>query len=372
MSFFKLNLRSKLGYINLMRKYVIILLILVSIAALMGCGGGPKYVRPDYSSFVWPGSPNPPKIKLLNVVMTDLDFRKRTAAEKMFGEEAFFYFKKPHDVAVDMNNNVLVSDTYRNKVFVLNFDKGAVGELFNPYGWGEVGGVATDNVNGLIGATSGNKVVILDQKSKKVLFTIGPGMDFVRPMGIAFDPVRKIIYVAATRKHELHSFDYQGNHLKQIAYRGTEPGDVYFPTDLAVDSEGRLYVVDTMNWRIDIFGPDGKYLRSFGTNGDTPGTFARPKGIAISNDGFVFVTDAAFGNFQVFDEKGQTYTYVGVPGTGFGMFNQPTGIAIGDDDKIYVVDQTNRRLQIFQYLSPRYLKEHPEEAKAGTNVTKSQ
>ena len=71
-----------------------------------------------------------------------------------------------------MNNNVLVSDTYRNKLFVLNFEKGTVGELFNPYGWGELGGVATDNVNGLIGATSGRDVVIFDQKHAHLGFAI--------------------------------------------------------------------------------------------------------------------------------------------------------------------------------------------------------
>jgi DNA-binding beta-propeller fold protein YncE len=331
----------------------------LAVALLWGCGGMKKFEKPDYSGYQWPPKPYPPQVKLLDIINTDLDIRVKTTSEVLFGERALFFFKKPQGIAIDMKGNVLVSDTYRNRVYVLDMEKGKVGELTNPYGWKSVAAVATDNVNGLLGATSGSVVNIFDQKSKKVVMTLGDIDKLIRPAGIAFDPDRKRIYIADSKKHEVHAYDYDGNHLALVA----DSTDVYYPIGVAVHpANGKIYVVDSMNFRVQVFNPDYSYDFSFGDHGDAPGMFARPKSIAINQEGLVFITDAAFGNFQIFRPDGRIFGFVGAPGARHGKFNQPQGIAIGNDDKIYVVDQTNRRIQIFQYLSDKYLQSHPEEA----------
>jgi DNA-binding beta-propeller fold protein YncE len=331
--------------------------VLLAVALLLGCGGIP-YEKPDLSGYVWPPKPYPTKVKLTNVVRTDLDIRAKTTSETLFGEQAVFAFKKPHGIAVDMEGNVFVSDSYMNRISVLNIEKGKIGHLYNPYGWNSLLAVATDNVNGLIGATSGSTVQILDQKSQKVVMTLGSAERLLRPAGIAFDPERNRIYITDSKKHEVHAYDYNGKHLKLVA----DDIDVYYPIGIAVHPNGKIYVVDSMNFRVNVFNPDYSYDFSFGEHGDMPGMFARPKYIAINQEGMVFITDAAFGNFQIFHPDGRIFGFVGSPGHGFGRFNQPQGIAIDNDDKIYVVDQTNRRLQIFQYLSDNYLQSHPDEA----------
>jgi DNA-binding beta-propeller fold protein YncE len=330
-------------------------------ALLWGCGGLPKHQKPDLSGYVWPHPPYPPLVKLVSVIRTDLDIRERTAAETFFGERANFSFKKPHGVAVDANGYLLVTDTYKHSVFVLNLEKGVVGQLHNPYGWSSITGIATDNVNGLIGVAKRGTVQIFDQKSKKIILTLGDGK-LAKPVGVAFDPNRKRIYVVDVKKHEVHAYDYAGNHLQRIASGGTGYDEVYYPLSVAVHPNGKIYVVDSMNFRVQVYNPDFSYDFSFGQHGDLPGMFARAKDIAISQDGMLFITDAAFGNFQIFRPNGKIFGYVGVPGSGPGRFNQPQGIAIGNDDKIYVVDQTNRRIQVFQYLSEKYLQSHPDEA----------
>jgi DNA-binding beta-propeller fold protein YncE len=326
---------------------------------LWGCGGVQRFEKPDLSGYAWPPKPYPSKVKLIDVVRSDLDIRKKSASEAIFGERAYFAFKKPHGIAIDMEGKILVSDTYKGKVFVMDIEKGKVGELQSAYGWKSLAGLATDNVNGLIGATSGNLVHIFDQKSKKVIMTLGGAEGMIRPANVAFDPERKRIYISDVRKHEVHAYDYNGKHLKLVA----DNTDVYYPAGVAVHpADGKIYVVDSMNFRVIVFNPDYSYAFAFGEHGDMPGMMARPKSIAINNEGMVFITDAAFGNFQIFRPNGQIFGHVGTPGTGFGRFNQPQGIAIDNDDKIYVVDQTNRRLQIFQYLSEKYLQSHPDEA----------
>jgi DNA-binding beta-propeller fold protein YncE len=345
-----------LGYIILVRKFTYVLL---TVALLWGCGGMKKFEKPDFSSYAWPPKPYPPKVKLIDVIRSDLDMREKTTREVLFGEQAYFAFKKPHGIAVDIKGNILVSDTYKGTVFVLDMEKGNVGQLRSSYSWKSLAGLATDNVNGLIGATSGNVVRIFDQNSKKVIMTLGGAEKLKRPASIAFDPERKRIYISDSKKHEVHAYDYDGNHLTLVA----DDTDVYYPGGVAVNpANGRIYIVDSMHFRVVVFNPDYSYAFAFGEHGDMPGMFARPKHIAINHEGMVFITDAAFGNFQIFHPDGRIFGFVGAPGGRFGAFNQPQGIAIDEDDKIYVVDQTNRRIQIFQYLSDKYLQSHPDEA----------
>lgn len=49
-----------------------------------------------------------------------------------------------------------------------------------------------------------------------------------------------------------------------------------FPTTVAVDSTGDMYILDTDNHRLDAFGPDGRVLWSIGHQGHGPGEFAAP------------------------------------------------------------------------------------------------
>ena len=50
---------------------------------------------------------------------------------------------------------------------------------------------------------------------------------------------------------------------------------------------------------------------------------------------------------------------VGSGNIGRGGFQIPQGISIDKNDRIYVADSLNRRVQVLQYLSQRYLSEHP-------------
>ena len=105
-----------------------------------------------------------------------------------------------------------------------------------------------------------------------------------------------------------------GSTVRTIGKRGGEPGEFNFPTNLFVDTQGRLYVADTLNFRIQIFDPDGKLLSAFGTLGDTPGSLNRPKGVGVDSEGHIYVADTSFNNFQIFDQNGQLLLFVGAVG----------------------------------------------------------
>ncbi len=66
-----------------------------------------------------------------------------------------------------------------------------------------------------------------------------------------------------------------------------------YPSDVAVDKEGNIYVLDASNARVQKFGPDGKYLATIGRKGQGPGEFIFPDTISFDKDGNLVVADSA-------------------------------------------------------------------------------
>lgn len=159
-----------------------------------------------------------------------------------------------------------------------------------------------------------------------------------------------------------------------------------YPTGIAIDEEGYVYVSDTLNQRIQKFTPDGSFVTMWGEEGYGAEEFKCPLGIAVDSDGFVYVADgnspyvrkftsdgdfvmrwdAEVRNGIAVDEDG--YVYVtskdsvrkfttdgnfvrewGRNGSGEGQFTKASGIAV-HDGYIYVVEldrEGNHRVQKF-------------------------
>lgn len=123
--------------------------------------------------------------------------------------------------------------------------------------------------------------------------------------------------------------------------------------DAARDSPGAmtsLLVADSMNFRVQIVAPGSTCSRAFGRKGDAAGDFSLPRDVAVDSDGHIYVLDSQFENVQVFDAAGRLLLAFGRPGRGAGEFSLPSGIFIDDADRIWIADTYNRRIQVFQYL----------------------
>ncbi len=72
-----------------------------------------------------------------------------------------------------------------------------------------------------------------------------------------------------------------------------------FPSDVAVDKAGHIYILDTGNTRIQKFGPEGAYLATIGRKGQGPGEFIMPDGLDIDRDGNLVVGDTAQSRLHV-------------------------------------------------------------------------
>jgi DNA-binding beta-propeller fold protein YncE len=186
------------------------------------------------------------------------------------------------------------------------------------------------------------------QLSGEKLSVFADSLLLTQPTGLAFNPKTGEIWVVETGKHRLSLFSSEGEKIRSIGERGTEPGAFNFPTFIWIDSEGRVYVVDSMNFRVQIFDSKGRFLSTFGEAGDATGYMARPKGIAVDSRGHIYVADALFHVVQIFDHEGNFLSSFGAQGQGQGEFWMPSGIFIDPADHIYVADTYNARVQVFQ------------------------
>jgi sugar lactone lactonase YvrE len=196
---------------------------------------------------------------------------------------------------------------------------------------------------------------VLDKQGKKLKAIRHP--ELIRPADIVIDRQRSKLYVAdpSSKKAEQHTvkfFDLDGNLMGQIGRgKGEAPGQLYFPTYLALDRWGNLYISSTMNARVDVFSPDGEHLKSIGERGDAFGMFDKPKGIALDRFDNIYVADSNWGNVQIFNQKGQVLLYFGGRGSYSGLLKNPTGIDIDRNNRIYVADLLNDRVSVYQLVN---------------------
>ena len=76
-------------------------------------------------------------------------------------------------------------------------------------------------------------------------------------------------------------------------------------SDIAVASDGSVYVADTANHRIQKFTSAGVFISQWGTEGNGSfrrgdGQFDEPGGIAVASDGSVYVADTDNNRIQKF------------------------------------------------------------------------
>ncbi|MDQ7062930.1 MAG: 6-bladed beta-propeller [candidate division KSB1 bacterium] len=358
--------------------------ILVLAGALFlqfGCGGTQKgkISNDTDEEYVWPLPPDPPRIKYLRSVHSEMDIGyEKTFAQKMtealFGRTRMRALKKPLSAHVDKKGRLYVVDTGWRSVLIFDFEKRRLkflgtkgaGRLLRPLG------IASDDEGYLYVTDPGGYRIMKYDSTWKFVKAFGGKNVLLRPSGIAVNSKLKRVYVVDTWMHQVRAFDSEtgkllfaiGNDLQEAPEgvtapegtldrywnRGHETGEFNFPTYIAIDSEGNIYVVDTLNFRVQVFNADGKFLRSFGEIGRAPGQFFRPKGIGIDSEDHIYVADAAFNNVQIFDKQGRLLLFFGTFGSGLADLRMPAGLYIDQKDRIYVVDQFNHRVQIYQYL----------------------
>jgi len=304
--------------------------------------------------------PDPPKIKYIKAIRGGSDFKKSSATtDILLGAQASFLLKKPMGVFVGPDKRIMVSDTAAADVFVFDPVNRAASSLGHKgvRGMFKPVGIGFDSKGRYFVADTQRDDVLVVNNQGQTVGELEPEVPFEQPSGLVIDESHNKLYITDTHNHHINVFELDTlKFIKAIGRRGSEEGEFNFPSHIAVDEKGKLYVVDTMNGRVQIFDHEGRFLRAFGQFGDAPGMFARPKGVGVDSEGHIYVVDSAFNNVQIFNDEGQVLLAFAGYGGGRGQMVLPAGMAIDDEDFIYVVDSWNRRVLVFEYLGEKHEK----------------
>jgi len=332
-----------------------ILFLFAFLSLLASCATRPAGTQAPLELF-WPPPPGPARIQWVGEIYgpQDVGITKGfwgKLIQRLVGE-GDDEIRKPYGIYADRSDRLFVADSAAAVVHL--FDRREKRYLAIGTGKDRVFrtpiGLTGDGDDTLFIADAAAAIVFRYRIGKKVLEPFLSGK-VTRPTGIAYDPVRRLLYVTDTAAHQVIAFDLDGGERFRFGHRGVEPGAFNYPTDLFLDAGGNLHVTDPLNARIQSFSADGKFLGTFGLAGDTAGRFAKPKGVALDSEAHVYVADTLQDSVQIFDRSGRYLLSFGARGTRSGEFWMPSGIFIDSNDIIYVADTYNRRLQVFRYLN---------------------
>jgi len=163
------------------------------------------------------------------------------------------------------------------------------------------------------------------------------------------------LYVAEEYNHRISVFNPDGTFDFSFGQQGAEPGQFERPSGVAVGLSGNIYVADTWNYRVQVFNSAGEYITSWGQRGEL-GSGARaepfdafwgPRAIAVDASEQVYVADTGNKRIRVYTKDGTYLRDIGSGGSGNGQLDEPSGLSISPDGLLYVADTWNRRISVF-------------------------
>jgi len=286
----------------------------------------------------YPPPPNEPRLQFLAKYSSALDVSAKKSGFRDFlfgGEENEGHLvQKPYGVAL-YEGAIYAIDTRGNGWAV--FDIAKKGSRFvRPGGGGALQkpiNITIDEDGTRYVTDTGRKQVLVYGRDDRYLRALG-GPENFSPVDVAVAADR--LYVTDVGRHQVHMFDKEsGQVLKSFGEAGSEPGQLFHPTNITITPGETLCVVDTSNFRLQEFTLDGDFIRTIGTIGTGPGTFSRPKGVAVDRESRIYVVDSAFENVQILDESGGALMYFGSPGAARDSINMPTVVKIDYDNVRY-------------------------------------
>lgn len=309
--------------------------LILALWFLGGCANLPQQVAKEPVFF--PPPPNPPRIQYLTRFSeaNDVAGPRGTFTDFVLGKStpASETIKKPYGVAMHEGRIYVVDtrlpgyavfDIAERRFSVVTGGESAGGRMRKPIN------IAIDS-DGLKYVTdTGRDQILVFDRNDRFVRAYGSEDQF-KPADVAIAGER--LYVSDVEHHRIHVLSKNsGQLLFSFGKAGSQDGELYHPTNLALSPDGYLYVADTSNFRIQKFTADGKFVQRIGMLGSGLGQFARPKGVAVDHDGRLYVSDAAFENIQVFGADGKLLMFFGESGEHPENINLPAAVWIDYDN----------------------------------------
>ena len=119
------------------------------------------------------------------------------------------------------------------------------------------------------------------------------------------------------------------------------------PIDLAIAPSGELYVLNRAGpevgirlpyKRVTICTAAEEYLGEFSTGGTADGQLWWPSSLAFDSQGLLYVADEALNHVSVFNAEGAFRHKWGVAGDQNGQLNRPSYLVFDGNDDLYITD----------------------------------
>lgn len=222
----------------------------------------------------------------------------------------------------------------------------------------------------------------------------GAAARFNGPSGVVVDATGNL-YVADTLNHAIRKITPGGvvsTPAGAAGWSGSTDGTgdqvrFYGPQGLALDGAGNLYVVDTTNNTLRKLvlatGVVSTYVGQSRASGSADGSanvarFSYPSGIATDSAGNLYVADTDNHTIRQITPAGAVSTLAGLAGAsgsadGVGAaarFTYPTGIAADVNGNLYIADTNNHTIRVAYFPAPPAITAQPQSqtVSAGTNV----
>jgi DNA-binding beta-propeller fold protein YncE len=346
------------------RQWLVFILVFVLVWTA-GCAKTEKILRYEVDPVkaeVWPSPPDKPRFRYVGQLTGEQNVHVEKESRFIHILKAIVglgsgvrrpdVLQRPQSGVVDNSRGrIYVTDVSRGAVYVFDEQQGELsiwdraesnGAFATPIG------IALGKNGEVLVADADLALVVRLDPNGEPLGTFGSGV-LKRPVGIARDPERGVIYVSDTHAHDIKMFSDSGELIKVIGSRGQKDGEFNFPTFIAF-SNNKLYVTDTMNSRVQVLTSEGNFIRKFGNRGLNIGNMPRPKGITLDSDGNIYIVESFYDYLLVYNSAGDFLLPIGGTGSDVGQFYLPSGVWSDSRNRIYIADMFNGRVVILQYL----------------------
>ena len=165
------------------------------------------------------------------------------------------------------------------------------------------------------------------------------------PQGLAV--YEGVVYVADSGNERIQMYGINGVFLSTLALSATpssvaEKEKLYKlvePTDIALDTEGRIYVRDADDKSIKVYGANGLYLRSLPKTG-------KPVALSVADDGIYVADETSFSILKYDFDANLAYSF-GSKGEGTAQLKSLSGLAVDKAQQVYIGDPKKALIDAF-------------------------
>lgn len=236
----------------------------------------------------------------------------------------------------DTGNNRLVKYTYQDKnVKAGEFDMPVTSPI-------------------AVQVNSKGEIYALDGRDRRILVLNADGTEkgYLSPKGspVALKLVPRSfkidrndkIYVLDVFAEVVLVLDPAGSYLRHIPF----PEQFGFFSDLAVDKQGTVYLLDSTEVAVYSAAPDADQFSLLGKSLKEYMNF--PTNIAIDSSGIIFLVDKHGGNLVLVSRDGSFLGHKFGYGWRESQFYYPAQLCISEGGKFFIADRNNSRIQLFE------------------------